>query len=210
MKQSKHRIQRIAVVETRFKGTNQSTHDVVVLIALFGPTLGSSSTSSPAMDGEIFYPLNFLTGEPFLNKRLVKIAETVSGFIKKKFLFSLETLEPILARIKLALGVQKVTLLARRQACVFFAHSSNKPAFPDKGFASNLDPGETFPNYADVPTPFASRTPKLQHSETSHEINTPKAPKSYSGRHPTETTPDGHVLQILPVLTLAFLLALSK
>ena len=66
------------MVKTRFEGVNQSTHDIVGLFSLLGPALGSSSASSATLNREVFYPLNFLTGEPFLGLRVIKIVRVFS------------------------------------------------------------------------------------------------------------------------------------
>ena len=172
LKETKHGIQGIAMVKTRFEGVDQSTHDIVGLFSLFGPALGSSSTSSPTLNREVFYPLNFLTGEPFIGLRVSKIVRIFSDV---DMIFSLLTHnELILARMKSALVIQNTSLVAYEHARVFFARSSYIPAFPgSKGEVRNLGPVETSFNYAGIPTSFAPRTPKLQHSETGHEINTP-------------------------------------
>ena len=160
------------MVKTRFEGVDQSTHDIVGLFSLLGPALGSSSASSATLNREVFYPLNFLTGEPFLGLRVIKIVRVFSDV---DVIFPLlPHNEPILARMKSALVIQNTSLVTCEHARVFFARSSYIPAFPgSKGEVRNLGPGEASFNYAGIPTSFAPRTPQLQHSETSYEINAP-------------------------------------
>ena len=56
LKETKHGIQWIAMVKTRFEGVDQSTYDIVGLFSLLGPVLGSSSVSSATLNREVFYP----------------------------------------------------------------------------------------------------------------------------------------------------------
>jgi hypothetical protein len=171
LKETKHGIQGIAMVKTRFEGVDQSTHDIVGLFSLLGPALGSSSASSATLNREVFYPLNFLTGEP-VGLRVIKIVRIFSDV---DVIFPLlPHNEPILARMKSALVIQNASLVTCEHARVFFSRSSYIPAFPgSKGEGRNLGPGEASFNYAGIPTSLAPRTPKLQHRETSYEINTP-------------------------------------
>jgi hypothetical protein len=144
------------------------------LHALFGPAW-QQQHQPPHLERGGFDPLNFLTGEPIIRPRLVKIVRIVSIVdLILSLLSHNEMLEPILARMKSALVRQNTSLVAYEHARVFFARSSYIPAFPgSKGEVRNLGPVETSFNYAGIPTSFAPRTPKLQHSETGHEINTP-------------------------------------
>jgi hypothetical protein len=99
LKETKHGIQGIAMVKTRFEGVDQSTHDIVGLFSLLGPALGSSSASRTTLNREVFYPLNFLTGEPF-GLRVIKIVRIFSDV---DVIFPLlPHNEPILARMKSA------------------------------------------------------------------------------------------------------------
>jgi hypothetical protein len=115
------------------------------LHALFGPAW-QQQHQPPHLERGGFDPLNFLTGEPIIRPRLVKIVRIVSIVdLILSLLSHNEMLEPILARMKSALVRQNTSLVACEQARVFFAYSSYISSFPgSKGGAGYLGPGEAF------------------------------------------------------------------